>query len=237
MDRTREFLVFVESTQQPQRREQEVSNAEAEAIGSLEREIEGVEQDISRKRSVSQIRMEQAQSALSYLLTAPLKQKDPELRNRIEMGRRRKYTSFSMRLAEALRTEKRQKQEAARLEEEARSASTGPRQPHKKAAQEHLTRRYEIQKEEMHEVRRREMEAIEAHINELGKMVSEVSIHISMQGERLQRVDELFDKARVSLKRGHFELKHALAAVKQKRKTLLILFAILFSLFLLRVAV
>lgn len=235
MDRTREFLLFVESTHLPQRRMQEVSNSEAETICSLERDIEEVEHDITRKRPISQSRMEKAQNALSHLLTAPLKQRDPGLRTSIEIGRRRKYTAFSLRLAEALRKEKRQKQEAVRLEEESRTNSIGFKQPHTMAAQEHLARRYEIQKEEMHEVRRREMEAIEAHINELGKMVSEVSIHISMQGERLQRVDELFDKARGSLKRGHFELKHALIAVKQKRKTLLILFAVLFSLFLLRV--
>lgn len=230
MDRTREFLLFAEATNVPQRERRRRVEAGSALIAAIEADVRAAEQHAAQKRGLHQEAVRRAEANLRELFALQLGDSESELQRNILLSIRRKHASLSLRLSQLLREEQR-KVAMAELDRAPARVPPSPRES-LSAQPEHL--QLAVHKEEISTIRKRELETIESHINELGKMVTEVSMHISMQGERLQRVDELFSSSRRSIKKASFELNHALAAVSQRRRTMLLVFGVLFGLLLLR---
>ncbi|TBU13210.1 hypothetical protein CWI38_0252p0040, partial [Hamiltosporidium tvaerminnensis] len=53
-----------------------------------------------------------------------------------------------------------------------------------------------IEENEIQNLRERVRENIALQINELGQVVSDISLHVSMQGENLKRIDDLMGDSR-----------------------------------------
>ncbi|KAI5190503.1 hypothetical protein NECID01_1009 [Nematocida sp. AWRm77] len=235
MDRTKEFLLFAGATNVPQRQKGPSTDARSALIASIEEAIQSTEAQIVHHKSINKEAVRSIEERLHKLYTMQVSEAETEVQKNILGSIRRKYASLSLRLAGILRESQRR---SAMQEEEARRAQPihagGHRSPG--GASSFLQKEAQhspLHREEISTVRRREMETIETHINELGKMIKEVSMHITMQEERLQRVDELFSTSKTSIKKGSFELNHTLSVISQRRQTILTIFGVLFALLLL----
>ncbi|KAI5185213.1 hypothetical protein NEHOM01_0671 [Nematocida homosporus] len=239
MDRTREFLLFAEASGRPQRQVAAPSHSSAALISEIKEQLAHLEKSIDKGQNSDKHIIQKIEDSLQqlYALTQPAGNQaaagtESEMQQKITSNIRRQYASLSLTLANILRKE--QKIRTA-LDEEEQRARRPPAHSHHTGQQIYQEKQREILREEASSLRKRELESIETHINELGKVITEVSMHISMQGEQLERIDELFSKSKVALKKGSFELNHALAAVSKRRRNIIILFVLLFGLlFLIR---
>ncbi|KAI5171794.1 hypothetical protein NEFER03_1099 [Nematocida sp. LUAm3] len=232
MDRTREFFLFAESTGAPQRKSKSTGSISATLISEIEEQVKEIETAVDLGKGVKEEKMRECENNLeSLFLLQEEKQNPSEAEKRISASIRRKYAELSLKLAQARKKEKRAK---VALEE---SLAQRKQQRPKGSQHESLympEKEHQITREETSTLRKREMEAIELHINELGRMVSEVSMHISMQGEKLERIDQLFTQSKTSIKKGSYELGHAWAVMSKRRKNILLLFGALFFLLFLK---
>lgn len=253
MDRTREFDSVVESTHVPQGRRRKAEgwlSAAGRKITDAERGVREMESSAEKKGSYDALtRFHSASSTVEECLRAlSVAAEDAgrgDAEGDLQMGvaavLRRKYASLSLRVSSALK----RREEAGRREERAKKAAAEElEQAGREQARENsgdsrvspgqqLLQREEaaqtmLVQEETTQLRLREMQSIEAHINELGKMVSEVSMHISMQGEKLQRIDEVFGLSRDKIKRGRREIVKTWENVAGTRRLILTVFGILF---------
>ncbi|OAG31661.1 hypothetical protein NEDG_00136 [Nematocida displodere] len=244
MDRTREFYLFAEATEVPQRESEtgkdtqscSIVSTSSQLIDAIEKDVATIEKELQGRRGTRKELFARTEHSLRSLLSlqSSFTSSPLPLHHQIGGSIRRRYASLSLRLAQALREEQKQRKEAVDIELE---RSKPPRQSTHPQGHMLQTPRQEILREEISTVRKRELERIEEHINELGKMVSEVSMHISMQGEKLERIDELFSQSRTSMKKGYFEMSHALRSISQRRRTIIGLFAVLFLVLFLKVMV
>lgn len=253
MDRTREFYSVVEATNIPQQAAHpeggwldEVSKKIAEAeknMASMEKTSTKTYDSLGKFQRLSSAAEEGLRMLSVSMGEVEERPEDgPLLKSGVAAVIRRKYASLSLRLSTALKQKRdslkrdEQKRGAAaqrELEERALHAEPPGRASHPQQRQSALTQEM-IVREESSQVRQREMQSIEAHINELGKIVSDVSMHISMQGEKLQRIDEIFSESRTRLKRGGVEVKKTFEHIVGRRRTLFTFFGFLFAILLLR---
>jgi len=243
MDRTREFSLFIEATSAPQREKRQEQTLSSALVASIEEDLGLIERQVSKKEISKEI-VKRIENNLKELAREESTREitDDAFREMVRAAVMRKYAALTLRLTKTLREEQKRKM-AVQMEEEAKRSREAERarevghtrrtEPGESSA--YLAKeKVEIEREESSTLRKRELETIETHINELGRMVTEVSMHISMQGERLQRVDEIFTRSRISIKKGTFELNHLLYRVMEKRRRILIAFGVLFAFLLLR---
>lgn len=237
MDRTREFLLLAEATGVPQRKKAEKAYGSAEVVSEAEKIVENIEKKARKGGVVDRKEMAEAENILHtlYMYAEDVEGETEEIEKKISASVRKKYSKLSLRLSDALRAVQRANSQVA-VEQEIGDA----KRVHRKGSeiqQMYQDKEQKIVREEISTLRKREMEAIETHINELGQMLTEVSMHIAVQGEQLERVDELFAGSKTALKKGSFELNHALAAISGRRRTIILIFSVFFFLLLLRVLI
>ncbi|KAH9386405.1 uncharacterized protein NEMAJ01_1301 [Nematocida major] len=232
MDRTKEFLSLAATASIPQKRARQSEDTSLIRVEAIERDLCTLENAVSRRSAPSKELIARIEDSLETLQEQQAeKQGGTEMEECIIKALQRKHTGFVLRLTGALSRHRENEQRLAvelQQEEQARRSRT-----HGRAQDSQYVQR-EVQREEISSIRKREFEALEQHISELGRMVTEVSMHISMQGERVDTVDSLFTKTKSNLRGGSYELKEALEKVNQKRRTILLVFAALFAVLLLK---
>ncbi|KAI5180962.1 hypothetical protein NEOKW01_1203 [Nematocida sp. AWRm80] len=234
MDRTKEYRLFVEATRVPQKRIETRKNSTSAVILETELELQELEREEQTTRRLNTTLKQRIESNLSELLNRQIELSTATRINQlISQGIRRKYTILSIQLTEILKKHQIFQRNQLAVEETQTERQTR-NQYSKYTGETEQIHRPQIQREETSTIRKRELESIEQHINELGKMVTEVSMHIAMQGERLERIDHLFTGSKRKMKSGSFELNHALEKISKRRTTIYCVFAVLFLLLVLK---
>ncbi|EHY65309.1 hypothetical protein NERG_01755 [Nematocida ausubeli] len=234
MDRTREFRSLVAATNALQERPRCSEQPSAATVQSAQKNIDLLESAVSQRRVPSSALISDTERQLDILFDQIAgMQCTEDIDQSIVRLMKHKHSGFILKLREILsRHRENEQRKAAALhqeEQQRRTPSTGHAMQQETR---HVSR--EIQREEMSSIRRREFESLEQHINELGQMVTEVSMHISLQGEKVDLIDGLFTQAKSNLRGGSYELRGALEKVKQKRRSILVIFAVLFGILFLK---
>lgn len=238
MDRTREFLSLAASTnvlQKPQSRSEDPSFIRAEAI---QLDLDLLEQAISQNNRVDKELIDRIENSLAVLFEQQSEMNiTTEIDECISKAIKRKHTVFMLRLTTLLNKHREQvKRQAVELQIQQEDQERSRPRVHRGSGMQQSAQyaQREIEREEISSIRRREFESLEQHINELGRMVTEVSMHISLQGEKVEMIDDLFTKTKSNLRGSSYELRGALEQVKMKRRTILLIFAVLFGILLIK---
>ncbi|EIJ88716.1 uncharacterized protein NEPG_00497 [Nematocida parisii ERTm1] len=233
MDRTREFRSLITTTNIMQNRVARPAHPSITIIQDISAGLEELEGAVAQRRKISPDEISNIERLLEFLFEQFTEESGAEeISKSVEIALKHKHTGFVLRLRSILKKHKEneQRKNAALYQEEQRRAR--PQMPGMQQETGYVQR--EIQREEMSSIRRREFESLEQHINELGQMVTEVSMHISLQGEKVDLIDGLFTKAKSNLRGGSYELRGALDNVNKKRRTILLVFGVLFGILLIK---
>ncbi|KAI5188846.1 hypothetical protein NEMIN01_0214 [Nematocida minor] len=233
MDRTKEFLLLAGAANIVQKPPIPSEDSSLITIAAIEESLNALESAVNQKKAPCKDLIDQVESFLGTLSEQHAEVDiSTEISQSIAKAMQRKHTAMMLRLTSILSRHKENEQRKAALmqmEEQAKSRGPG-RSPHQESGYAHR----EIQREEISSVRKREFESLEQHINELGRMVTEVSMHISLQGEKVEMIDGLFTKTKSNLRGGSYELRGAQEKVNQKRKTIILVFLVLFAILLIK---
>lgn len=230
MDRTKEFLSLARTTNIPQASSAQKENATLDTIAAIEEDLNILDGQVSSEKAPSKEIIDRAENLLGTLFDhCACASTSTEVEENIAKAMQRKHTALMLRLTSILSRHKQNEQRKTaqmEIEEQKRPINRVTRKGEHQDSQ-YIQR--EIHREEISSVRRREFETLEKHISELGRMVAEVSMHISLQGEKVETIDGLFTKAKSNMRGGSYELKEALEKIKKKRRTMIVIFLILFG--------
>lgn len=230
MDRTEEFLSLARATNIPQNPSVRREDASVDTISAIEKDLNMLEVQINLSNTLEKELINRIEHLLSVLFDKSREAGTfTDIEKSIAKAMQRKHTSLMLRLSSLLSTHKSNEQKRAaqmQMEEERRTPNRGAGQ---RLYQDTRYAQREIQREEISTIRRREFESIEKHISELGRMVTEVSMHISLQGEKVEMIDGLFTQAKSNMRGGSYELRGALEQIRKKRRTIIVIFLVMFG--------
>ncbi|RVD92054.1 SYNTAXIN like protein [Tubulinosema ratisbonensis] len=69
-----------------------------------------------------------------------------------------------------------------------------------------------------------------SQLNELGQIVSDISLHVSLQGEEIRRIDEVVDESGNFIKEAHYEISRTWDRISDQRKRIIKFFSFWFLL-------
>jgi t-SNARE complex subunit (syntaxin) len=70
-------------------------------------------------------------------------------------------------------------------------------------------------------LRDRQRERMVTQINELGQIVSDLSMHISLQGENLKRIDDVVEHSDDFIRKSIYEVNRTWESISGRRRTIL----------------
>ncbi|TBT96571.1 hypothetical protein CWI39_3606p0010 [Hamiltosporidium magnivora] len=233
MDRSKEFMAIVTSTFIPQNSFRNAPShfknffMHLEKISINLKEIEKgcinkhIYEDFTfqEKIETTQILIEDLKKNLSnFIFEAKNEQEELNTENIKEMIRNRLYKNAILLSKYLNRIEEQKKNEKLRrnrfsAEQENRTVSETSE------ANNQLQTELLIEENEIQNLRERVRENIALQINELGQVVSDISLHVSMQGENLKRIDDLMGDSRGFVQKSTHEINKTWNMIRNRRNT------------------
>ncbi|KAF7683379.1 putative syntaxin-7B [Astathelohania contejeani] len=233
MDRTSEFYKIIQSTQIPQQKHQTLANPHYElthrleslqsSISTLDRRIRQGEESLLFQDNINSCEglIDECNNLLSVMEIADETKDEKNSNMALKEIFRTRLLKATLDLSNCL-----QKEEEKRKKKKERrkmfSISDTEHTYHPAAVQDMDVLMAENEIEVIHEKQRQQ---INMQINELGQLVSDLSMHISLQGESLKRIDDLVEGSDNYLKRSVDEINKTWSMISDRRKRMIKFFA------------